>query len=42
MAPDHVLQVKSSRFAEQYQRFAFANIQAIVITALPDRTVNSQ
>lgn len=39
LAADHVLLVKSSRFAEQYKRFALADIQAIVITALPDRTV---
>jgi hypothetical protein len=39
LGPDHVLLVKSTRFAEQYQRFAMADIQAIVITSLPDRTV---
>jgi hypothetical protein len=39
LAPDHILLVKSSRFAEQYQRFALADIQAIVITGLPDRIV---
>jgi hypothetical protein len=32
-----VLLVKSSRFTEQYQRFALADIQAIVVTALSDR-----
>jgi hypothetical protein len=36
-APDHLLLVKSTRFAEYYQRFAFADIQAVVITELPDR-----
>jgi len=37
LAPDHVLLVKSTRFTEEYQRFALADIQAIVITALPGR-----
>src|SRR6266851_2934651 len=39
LGPGHLLLVKSSRFIEQYQRFAFSDIQAIVITTLPDRTV---
>lgn len=39
LATDHILLVKSTRFAEHYQRFALADIQAIVITNLPDRTV---
>jgi hypothetical protein len=39
LGPDHVLMVKSTRFTEQYQRFALADIQAIVVTSLPDRTV---
>ncbi len=38
LAPDHLLLVESSRFIEQYRRFALADIQAIVITGLPDRT----
>jgi hypothetical protein len=38
LAPDHILLVQNSRFVEQYRRFALADIQAIVITALPDRT----
>ncbi len=37
LAPDHILLVKSTRFAEQYQRFAFADIQSIVVTQLPDQ-----
>ncbi|HLK49324.1 MAG TPA: hypothetical protein VKT49_14380 [Bryobacteraceae bacterium] len=37
--PDHLLLVNSSRFTETYQRFSFADIQAIVITDGPDRTV---
>ena len=39
MAPDHILLVKSLRFTEQYQHFALADIQAIAVTELPDRTV---
>jgi len=38
LAPDHVLLVESSRFVEQYRRFALADIQAVVITGSPDRT----
>jgi hypothetical protein len=34
MAPDHLLLVKSSRIAEEYRRFAFSDIQAVVITEL--------
>jgi hypothetical protein len=37
LAPDHLLLVQNSRFAEHYRRFALADIQAIVITTLPDR-----
>lgn len=37
LAPDHVLLVQNSRFAEHYRRFALADIQAIVVTTLPDR-----
>jgi hypothetical protein len=37
IAADHILLVTSSRFVEQYKRFAFADIQAIVITSGPDR-----
>lgn len=38
LAPDHILLVKSTRFIEYYQRFALADIQAIVVTELADRT----
>ena len=37
LAPDHILLVKSTRFTEHYQRFALADIQALVVTELPDR-----
>jgi hypothetical protein len=39
LAPDHLLLLKSSRFSEDYKRFSFADIQAIVITELPNRVV---
>jgi hypothetical protein len=39
MAPDHLLLVNSSRFTEKYQRFALADIQAIVVSDGPDRIV---
>jgi hypothetical protein len=39
MGPDHMLLVRSSRIAENYQRFYFSDIQSIVITSTPDRTV---
>lgn len=39
LAPDHLLLVKSTRFAEAYQRFALADIQAIVVTERPDALV---
>src|SRR5581483_9866230 len=35
LGPDHVLQVRSTRFAERYQRFSLGDIQAIVVTELP-------
>ncbi len=38
LAPDHILLVRNSRFTEQYRRFALADIQAIVVTKLGDRT----
>lgn len=38
LAPDHILQVKSSRFVEHYQRFALADVQSIVITTRADST----
>ena len=38
IADDHLLQLRSTRFYEQYQRFAFADIQAVIVTELPART----
>ncbi len=37
LAPDHILLVQNHRFSEQYRRFALADIQAIVVTTVPDR-----
>lgn len=37
LAPDHLLLVKSTRIAEQYQRFALADIQALTITRSSSR-----
>jgi hypothetical protein len=39
LAADHLLLLTSSRFAEQYQRFAFTDIQAIVVTQRPPQVV---
>jgi len=39
LAPDHILLLISSRFAEDYKRFAFSDIQSIVVTELPSRLV---
>ncbi len=39
IASDHLLLLKSSRIAEEYRRFAFSDIQAVVITELPDSQV---
>jgi hypothetical protein len=39
LAPDHILLLSNSRFAEDYKRFAFSDIQSIVITDLPARVV---
>jgi hypothetical protein len=39
LGPDHILLLNSSRIAEEYKRFAFADIQSIVVTELPSRTV---
>jgi hypothetical protein len=39
MGPDHLLLVNSSRLTERYQRFSLADIQAIVVSAGPDRIV---
>ncbi|HML17909.1 MAG TPA: hypothetical protein VK419_12835 [Bryobacteraceae bacterium] len=38
LAPDHILLLKSTHLAEQYQRFALADIQAITITESAGRT----
>lgn len=37
LGPDHVLMVRSTRFLEEYRRFQFADIQAIVATHAPPR-----
>jgi hypothetical protein len=39
LGPNHLLLVKSTHFVEEYRRFAFQDIQAIIITGLPKRTV---
>ena len=39
LAPDHIMLLISSRFAEDYKRFAFADIQSIVVTESPSRVV---
>ena len=39
MGPDHLLLVSSSRLTEKYQRFSLADIQAIVVSDGPDRTI---
>lgn len=39
LAPDHILLLNSSQFAEDYKRFAFTDIQSIVVTELPSRLV---
>jgi hypothetical protein len=39
LAPDHILLLISSQFAEDYKRFAFTDIQSIVVTELPSRLV---
>ncbi len=39
VAPDHILLVNSSRFSEEYKRFAFSDIQTIVVTELPSNIV---
>ncbi len=38
IASDHILLVRSTHFTEHYQRFALADIQAVVITEEPSRT----
>ncbi len=39
LAPDHILLLISSQFAEDYKRFAFTDIQSIVVTEMPSRVV---
>jgi len=39
LGSDHILLVTSNRFVEHYQRFAFADIAAIVVTESPEATV---
>ena len=39
LAPDHLLLLISSQFAEDYKRFSFSDIQSIVVTELPSRVV---
>jgi len=38
---DHLLSVKSARFQEQYKRFYFRDIQAIVITKVPHFVIST-
>lgn len=38
LGPDHLLLVRSSRFEERYQRFYFKDMQALILTGLPNRT----
>lgn len=38
LGPDHLMLVRSSRFEERYQRFYFKDIQALILTGLPNRT----
>src|ERR1700722_14751245 len=39
LAADHLLLLSNSRFSEQYKRFSFSDIQAIVVTRLPSQIV---
>src|ERR1019366_8825947 len=39
LAPDHLLLLTNTRFAEEYKRFAFSDIQSIVVTRLPSQLV---
>jgi hypothetical protein len=39
LAQDHLLLLTNSRFSEQYKRFSFTDIQAIVVTQLPSQFV---
>lgn len=39
LASDHLLLLSNSRLSEQYKRFSFSDIQAIVVTQLPSQLV---
>jgi hypothetical protein len=39
LAPDHLLLLCNTRFSEEYKRFSFSDIQAIVVTRLPSQLV---
>lgn len=39
LASDHLLLLSNTRFAEEYKRFSFADIQSIVVTRLPSQLV---
>jgi hypothetical protein len=39
LAPDHLLLLTNTRFSEEYKRFAFTDIQSIVITQRPSQLV---
>jgi hypothetical protein len=39
LAPDHILLLTSTQFAEEYKRFALSEIQAIVVTESPSRII---
>ena len=39
LAQDHLLLLTNSRFSEEYKRFSFADIQAIVVTQLPSQLI---
>lgn len=39
LASDHLLLLSNTRLSEQYKRFSFADIQAIVVTRLPSQIV---
>ncbi len=39
LAADHLLLLSNNRFSEQYQRFSFTDIQAIVVTQRPSQLV---
>jgi hypothetical protein len=39
LASDHLLLLSNTRLSEQYKRFAFSDIQAIVVTQLPPQLV---